>query len=134
MNREDEIFSDEEVTDAIEIDPEIPHRLDREIFEVDTGILVIESGPKSGSRYALDSESILIGRGKDSDIFLDDVTVSRRHALIERDGSEYKGSDLGSLNGTYVNAKGIQSEELVDGDVLQVGRFKLVFFHGTAQN
>jgi len=134
VNGESEIFSDDEATDAIEIDPEIPHRLDREMFETDTGILVIESGPKSGSRYALDSESISIGREKDSDIFLDDVTVSRQHAVIKRNGSNYTVSDVGSLNGTYLNANSVNSEELADGDVLQVGRFKLVFFHGIAHN
>lgn len=108
--------------------------MDREIFETDTGILVIESGPRSGSRYALDSESISIGREKNADIFLDDVTVSRQHALIKRDKSIYRVSDAGSLNGTYLNAKLVRSEELTDGDVLQIGRFKLVFFHGIAQN
>ena len=108
--------------------------MDREIFETDTGILVIESGPRSGSRYALDSESISIGREKNADIFLDDVTVSRQHALIKRDKSVYRVSDAGSLNGTYLNAKLVRSEELTDGDVLQIGRFKLVFFHGIAQN
>ena len=127
-------MTDDEITDAIEIEPEIPHRLDREIFEPDTGILVIESGPRSGSRYALDSESISIGREKDADIFLDDVTVSRQHAIIERNKSIYRVSDVGSLNGTYLNAKIVHSEELTDGDVLQIGRFKLVFFHGIAQN
>tara|TARA_B110000003_G_C16238123_1_gene373960 strand:+ start:75 stop:437 length:363 start_codon:yes stop_codon:yes gene_type:complete len=120
------------VTDAIEMDPEIPHRLDREMFETDTGILVIESGPRSGSRYALDSELISIGREKDADIFLDDVTVSRQHAILERSESIYTVSDTESLNGTYLNGKSVRSEELTDGDVLQIGRFKLVFFHGMA--
>ena len=127
-------MTDDEITDAIEIEPEIPHRLDREIFETDTGILVIESGPRSGSRYALDSELISIGREKDADIFLDDVTVSRQHAIIERNRSVYRVADVGSLNGTYLNAKIVRSEELTDGDVLQIGRLKLVFFHGIAQN
>ena len=127
-------MTDDEITDAIEIEPEIPHRLDREIFETDTGILVFESWHRSGSRYALDSESISIGREKDADIFLDDVTVSRQHAVIERNKSIYRVSDVGSLNGTYLNAKIVRSEELTDGDVLQIGRFKLVFFHGIAQN
>ena len=108
--------------------------MDREIFETDTGILVIESGPRSGSRYALDSESISIGREKNADIFLDDVTVSRQHAVIKRSKSIYRVSDVGSLYGTYLNAKLVRSEELTDGDVLQIGRFKLVFFHGIAQN
>lgn len=108
--------------------------MDREIFETDTGILVIESGPRSGSRYALDSELISIGREKNAGIFLDDVTVSRRHAIIERDGSIYTVSDVGSLNGTYLNAKSVRSEELTDGDVVQIGRFKLVFFHGIAHS
>ena len=76
-------MTDDEITDAIEIEPEIPHRLDREIFETDTGILVIESGPRSGSRYALDSELISIGREKDADIFLDDVTVQDNMQLLK---------------------------------------------------
>ena len=116
------------------MDPEIPHRLDREIFETDIGLLVIESGPRSGSRYALDSESISVGREKDADIFLDDVTVSRSHAIIKRNESIYTVSDVGSLNGTYLNAKSVRSGELIDGDVLQIGCFKLVFFHGIADN
>ena len=115
------------MTDAIEMDPEIPHRLDREMFETDTGILVIESGPRSGSRYALDSELISIGREKDADIFLDDVTVSRQHAILERSESIYTVSDTGSLNGTYLNGKSVRSEELADGDVLQSDVSNLFF-------
>jgi pSer/pThr/pTyr-binding forkhead associated (FHA) protein len=75
---------------------------------------------------------ISIGREKDADIFLDDVTVSRQHAILERSESIYTVSDTGSLNGTYLNGKSVLSEELTDGDVLQIGRFKLVFFHGMA--
>ena len=94
-------------------------------------MLVVEEGPKSGSRYALDSEVITAGRHPESDIFLDDVTVSRRHVEITNVGGEYQAKDVGSLNGTYVNKELIEASALNDGDELQIGRFKLIFFHGT---
>tara|TARA_B110000438_G_scaffold234576_1_gene231029 strand:- start:386 stop:793 length:408 start_codon:yes stop_codon:yes gene_type:complete len=118
-------------TEAIEIDPEVPHRLDREMFMSDLGILVIDSGLKAGSRYVLDDLVTTIGREKNAGIFLDDITVSRRHAQIEKNGSDYVVADAGSLNGTYLNGQIIKSATFSDGDVLQIGRFKFVFFHGT---
>ncbi|MFT7475215.1 MAG: pSer/pThr/pTyr-binding forkhead associated (FHA) protein [Verrucomicrobiales bacterium] len=108
------------------------HLADREAFAESTGILLVDDGPKSGSRYALDSPIITAGRHPESDIFLDDVTVSRRHVEIENVGGSYRAKDVGSLNGTYINKQLIDDAELVDGDELQIGRFKLLFFHGTA--
>lgn len=107
------------------------HLADREVFTEATGILVVENGPKGGSRYALDAAVVTAGRHPESDIFLDDVTVSRRHVEISNDDSVYRVRDVGSLNGTYVNKQLIEDTELVDGDELQIGRFKLMFFHGT---
>ena len=104
---------------------------DRAQFPPETGLLVVRRGPKSGSRYALDANVITAGRHPKSDIFLDDVTVSRRHAEIYRRGPKYFVRDVGSLNGTYVNRKRIDDVELADGDQLQIGMFKLAFFHGT---
>jgi pSer/pThr/pTyr-binding forkhead associated (FHA) protein len=109
--------------------PEIA--VDRAQFPPETGLLIITRGPKGGSRYALDGAVITAGRDTRSDIFLDDVTVSRRHAEIYRRGPKYFVRDVGSLNGTYVNRKQVDDVELHDGDELQIGMFKLAFFHGT---
>ncbi len=108
------------------------HLAEREGFGEAEGILLVDSGPKSGSRYALDQDTISAGRHPESDIFLDDVTVSRRHVEITRDNGNYRARDVGSLNGTYVNKELVdEGVELSDGDELQIGRFKLLFFHGT---
>ena len=80
-----------------------------------------------GESFALGGERMTIGRRPDSDIFLDDVTVSRDHALIVRRGDEFHLDDLGSLNGTYVNRRRIESHRLEDGDELQIGKYKLTF-------
>ncbi len=92
-----------------------------------TGMLVVRQGPKRGSRISLDGEQTLIGRHPESDIFLDDITVSRRHAEVLRTPNGYDVIDAGSLNGTYVNRDRVDRAPLSDGDVLQVGKFKLVF-------
>lgn len=94
------------------------------------GALVVRRGKNAGSRYVLDGDVTTAGRHPESDIFLDDVTVSRRHVEIRRNGSEYAVSDVGSLNGTYVNRERVDEGPLVDGDELQIGSFKLVFVHG----
>ncbi len=91
------------------------------------GMFVVRHGPKRGSRIALDTDEVSIGRHPDSDIFLDDVTVSRRHALVRRVGTDYHVSDAGSLNGTYVNQSRVESTMLSDGDEVQIGKFKLVY-------
>lgn len=104
---------------------------DRSDFGPEMGVLFVQRGTKAGSRYALDTDITTAGRHPDSGIFLDDVTVSRRHAeLSVRDGN-YTVRDLGSLNGTYVNRERIDEVALHDGDELQIGKFKLFFFHGT---
>jgi pSer/pThr/pTyr-binding forkhead associated (FHA) protein len=80
-----------------------------------------------GESFALGGERMTIGRRPDSDVFLDDVTVSRDHALLVRRGEDYYLDDLGSLNGTYVNRRRIDSHRLEDGDELQVGKYKLTY-------
>ena len=93
-------------------------------------LLVVQRGPGSGSRFLLDAESVTAGRHPDSDIFLDDVTVSRRHATFERAGATFTVTDAGSLNGTYLNRERIDEGELSNGDEVQIGKFRLVFFSG----
>jgi pSer/pThr/pTyr-binding forkhead associated (FHA) protein len=104
-----------------------------ELTEVghDVGVLVVKRGPQAGSRFSLDKEVTTAGRHPDSDIFLDDITVSRRHAEIRRIPDGYEVCDVGSLNGTYLNRERIEKALLSNGDELQVGKFKLVFFVGT---
>ena len=92
------------------------------------GVLLVKRGPGAGSRFLLENDVVSIGRHPESDIFLDDVTVSRRHAEVARAGTGYRLKDVGSLNGTYLNRQRIEEEAaLANGDELQIGRFKLVF-------
>ena len=94
------------------------------------GMLVVKRGPNAGSKYVLDSDVTTVGRHPDSNIFLDDITVSRRHAEFARTGTSYRVRDVGSLNGTYVNRERTDDAVLAHGDEVQVGKFKLVFFSG----
>ena len=93
-------------------------------------LLVVQRGPGSGSRFLLDADVVKAGRHPDSEIFLDDVTVSRRHAEFHRSGEAFTVSDVGSLNGTYVNRDRIDRVQLKDGDEVQIGKYRLVFFSG----
>ena len=91
-------------------------------------MLVIRAGGgRAGEAFPLERPRLSVGRRPDSDVFLDDVTVSRDHALIVRRGSDYHLDDCGSLNGTYVNRHRIDSHQLADGDELQIGKYKLAF-------
>lgn len=93
-----------------------------------TGVLIVRSHPQEGTRFLL-GDTTRLGRHPDSEISLDDITVSRRHAEIARRGSDFVLTDAGSLNGTYVNQKRIEAATtLRSGDDLQVGKFHLVFF------
>jgi hypothetical protein len=104
--------------------------VDYEEVPAGIGILVVKRGPNVGSRFSLEKDVIHAGRHPQSDIFLDDVTVSRRHAEIIRDDTGYRVRDVGSLNGTYLNRERVESAPLSDGDELQIGTFKLVFLTG----
>jgi pSer/pThr/pTyr-binding forkhead associated (FHA) protein len=95
-------------------------------------LLVVQRGPGAGSRFLLDADVVNAGRHPDSEIFLDDVTVSRRHAEFHRAGDAFTVSDVGSLNGTYVNRDRIDRVQLSDGDEVQIGKYRLVFFQGHA--
>ncbi|MGH3660583.1 MAG: oxoglutarate dehydrogenase inhibitor Odhl [Micromonosporaceae bacterium] len=95
-----------------------------------TALLVVRRGPNAGARFLLDHDVTTSGRHPDSDIFLDDVTVSRRHAEFHRETAAFTVRDVGSLNGTYVNRERVETATLSNGDEVQVGKFRLVFIAG----
>lgn len=105
-------------------------RVDLEELPPGIGLLVVTRGPNSGSRYALDEPLVTAGRHPDSMIFLDDITVSRRHAEVHKVDGGYELRDVGSLNGTYLNRRRVESASLSDGDEVQIGTFKLLFRAG----
>ncbi|MDP3894705.1 FHA domain-containing protein [Nocardioides sp.] len=117
---------------------------DRELKPVDAAavdalpsghaLLVVQRGPGAGSRFLLNSDLVSAGRHPESEIFLDDVTVSRRHAEFRRSGGSFTVSDVGSLNGTYVNRDRIDEVSLKDGDEVQIGKYRLVFFASHASD
>jgi hypothetical protein len=92
-------------------------------------LVIRAGGGRAGEAFVLDKDRMTVGRRPESDIFLDDVTVSRDHALLVRRSEDYYLDDLGSLNGTYVNRSRIESHRLSHGDELQIGKFKLAFLN-----
>lgn len=91
-------------------------------------LLVVKRGPNAGARFLLDQDTTTAGRHPEADIFLDDVTVSRRHAEFRRNEGSFEVVDVGSLNGTYVNRERIDQTVLRTGDEVQIGKFRLVFY------
>jgi pSer/pThr/pTyr-binding forkhead associated (FHA) protein len=112
-----------------ELDEEI--HISPEELEGGRGVLIVKRGPNAGSKFFIDSDATVIGRHPESDIFLDDVTVSRKHAEIRRSDEGFTLADVGSLNGTYVNRERVEEASLASGDEIQVGKFKLVFLAGS---
>ena len=97
----------------------------------ETPVLVVRKGPQPGERFFVDRAKLTIGRDPESDIFLNDMTVSRTHAVIECEGNVVTVKDAGSLNGTYLNGEIVESATLANGDVLQIGTFQMLFLSGS---
>ena len=98
-----------------------------------SALLIVRRGPNTGARFLLDTNTTAVGRHPDADIFLDDVTVSRRHAQFLRDGKRFVVRDLGSLNGTFLNGERFADERgLTNGDEVQIGKFRLTFYASRA--
>ena len=91
-------------------------------------LLIVRRGPNQGARFLLDADVTTVGRHPNADIFLDDVTVSRRHAEFKRSGKTFSVSDLASLNGTQYEGERVESAELVNGSEVQIGKYHLTFF------
>lgn len=94
-------------------------------------LLIVKRGTNVGARFLLDQDCVAAGRHKDSEIFLDDITVSRRHAEFRREGGSWVVRDSGSLNGTYLNRDRIEEAPLASGDEVQIGKYKFVFMAGS---
>jgi hypothetical protein len=99
----------------------------------DKGLLLVKRGPNAGTTYELGADVVRAGRHPASDIFLDDITVSRRHAEFVRGPAGWTMRDVGSLNGTYLNRERTDEAVLSNGDEVQIGKFKLVYLAGTAE-
>jgi pSer/pThr/pTyr-binding forkhead associated (FHA) protein len=104
----------------------VPVELD-EVTAHGPALVIRAGGGRVGQSFAVDNERMNIGRHPDCEVFLDDVTVSRHHALLIHRGDEWFLDDCGSLNGTYVNRSRIESQRLSDGDEVQIGKYKLTF-------
>jgi pSer/pThr/pTyr-binding forkhead associated (FHA) protein len=99
-----------------------------EALPIRSALLIVKRGANAGARFLLDQDVTTVGRHPNADIFLDDVTVSRRHAEFLREGSEFTVRDLASLNGTYFDGQRIEQVVLTDGAEVQIGKFRLTFF------
>jgi pSer/pThr/pTyr-binding forkhead associated (FHA) protein len=140
MTRQDDEFPPLDVTSTLNLGA-LDDSVDQDVPEVGTGrvagqlppgtaLLAVRRGPNAGARFLLDHDVTTSGRHPDSDIFLDDVTVSRRHAEFHREAGLFTVRDVGSLNGTYVNRERVESATLSNGDEVQIGKFRLVFIAG----
>lgn len=111
---------DDETGELIPVDPS-------EVTAHGPALVVRAGGGRAGESFAVTGERMTIGRRPESDVFLDDVTVSRDHAVLVRRGEQWHIDDSGSLNGTYVNRSRVDSHQLQEGDELQIGKYKLTF-------
>ena len=105
----------------------IPVELDDVVTEEGAALVIRAGGGRVGESFPITSDRMTVGRRPDCDVFLDDVTVSRDHALLIRRGDAWYLDDMGSLNGTYVNRSRIESQRLEEGDEVQIGKYKLTF-------
>lgn len=111
-------------------EPDVDLSLTLEDVGEDNAVLVVKRGPNAGSKYVVSEEVTRIGRHPDSDLFLDDVTVSRRHAEVRRRDGRFTLRDVGSLNGTYVNSERVEEAALENGDEVRIGKYVIIFLEG----
>ncbi|WP_104139404.1 MULTISPECIES: FHA domain-containing protein [unclassified Cryobacterium] len=123
-------FSQEFAVQIASIDSNVTAEEQESIAALPSGsaLMVVRRGPNAGARFLLDADLTSVGRHPNADIFLDDVTVSRRHAEFLRNGTGFTVKDLGSLNGTYYEGERIETARLTDGAEVQVGKFRLTFY------
>jgi pSer/pThr/pTyr-binding forkhead associated (FHA) protein len=124
----------EESTATYRVDDETgeiqPVQIEDVVADTGAALVIRAGGGRTGESFPLETERLTVGRRPESDIFLDDVTVSRRHAEFHRETGMFTVRDVGSLNGTYVNRERVESATLSNGDEVQIGKFRLVFIAG----
>jgi pSer/pThr/pTyr-binding forkhead associated (FHA) protein len=111
-----------------EVEQETEIAVPEDELKAGAAMLVVKRGPNAGTRFVLTKAVTTAGRHPESDIFLDDITVSRRHAEIRHDETDFRIVDMGSLNGTYINKLRVEESDLSSGDEIQIGKFRLIFF------
>ncbi len=123
-------FTDEFQAQVAALAPDVSAEEQDAIAALPSGsaLLIVRRGPNTGARFLLDADLTVVGRHSNADIFLDDVTVSRRHTEFLRHGTAFELRDLGSLNGTYFDGVRIDSALLSDGAEVQIGKFRLTFY------
>jgi len=99
----------------------------KKISDVSSGLVIIK-GPNIGDKFLINKSKFTIGRNPESDIFLDDITVSRKHAVLKKVGKDFRIKDSGSLNGSYINGEIVENAALKDGDRIQIGKYIFLFF------
>jgi pSer/pThr/pTyr-binding forkhead associated (FHA) protein len=129
-----EASDDTTLTFTLDIEGEGEEGIQIPLDELEEGkaLIVVRDGPNAGTRFSLTQDMTMCGRDPSSDIFLDDVTVSRKHVAFHRVGSDFSMVDQGSLNGTYVNRARVDTHNLANGDEIQIGKFRLVFLTGSS--
>jgi len=116
---------------SIEFSEEVSNNILEDIKKVTakkSGLVIIK-GPNVGDKFLINKSKFTIGRNPKSDIFLDDITVSRKQAVLKKTGDDFKLEDLGSLNGSYLNGKVVEDSLLKNGDKIQIGKYIFLFFH-----
>jgi len=125
-NNKTESIKNKKIEFAEEVSTDILKDI-KKISDVGSGLVIIK-GPNVGDIFLIDKSIFTIGRSPESDIFLDDITVSRKHAVLEKINKDFRIKDLGSLNGCYINDKIVENSILKDGDRIQIGKYIFLFF------
>jgi len=125
-NNKTESIKDKKIEFVEEVSSNILEDI-KKISDVSSGLVIIK-GPNIGDKFLINKSKFTIGRNLESDIFLDDVTVSRKHAVLKKVGKDFRIKDLGSLNGSYINGEIVENATLKDGDKIQIGKYIFLFF------
>jgi pSer/pThr/pTyr-binding forkhead associated (FHA) protein len=126
-SKKTESIKEKKIESAEEISSDIIDDIKKVTLEK-SGLVVIK-GPNVGDKFFISKSKFTIGRNPKSDVFLDDITVSRKHAILKRKGQDFKLKDSGSLNGSYLNGKIVEESPLKNGDKIQIGKYIFLFFH-----
>ena len=125
-NNKTESIKDKKIEFVEEVSSNILEDI-KKISDVSSGLVIIK-GPNIGDKFLINKSKFTIGRNLESDIFLDDVTVSRKHAVLKKVGKDFRIKDSGSLNGSYINGEIVENATLKDGDKIQIGKYIFLFF------